>query len=123
MGGLRVKARGADRCAATMHQAARQVEHPERAAREASTILVGRIRSTAPREKGVLANSFQADPHGGTAIAASELVYAPVINGGWPAHNISPNPFTQRALDQADAQIVELYLDDVDDALAGVKGV
>jgi len=58
-----------------------------------------RARARAPKVSGTLRGSIRArDLGNGAAAVASDLVYAPVIHYGWPAHNIHAQPFLTTAL-------------------------
>ncbi len=44
----------------------------------------------------------------------STLPYANAIHYGWPAHNVKPNPFMERASRQAADRIERQILNDMD---------
>ena len=61
---------------------------------------------------GRLARSIRAGAtaHTGYVRAGGAAVpYAPPIHWGWPAHNISPNPFLYDALDERAIEVIALY--------------
>lgn len=113
---------GADRFARTMLAAASDIAHPTQAASEAGRVVQEQGSRNAPRRTGRLAGSIRARTSGGNAEIGSDLIYAPVIHNGWPAHNIRANPFLRRALDQRATQIVAIYTREMSNALKQVKG-
>lgn len=59
--------------------------------------LAGSVRAGATRTKGYVRAGGRAIP------------YAGVIHFGWPAHNISPNPFIYDALDDRKQDVIDKY--------------
>jgi hypothetical protein len=76
---------------------------------ENARLVEQRAKANAPKLTGQLAGSVRAKDLGkGAAQVSSELIYAPVINYGWPAHNIAAQPFLTEALADS-AQLVEAH--------------
>jgi hypothetical protein len=73
-----------------------------------------------PRRTGRLAGSLYAAAGPDYAVAASDLVYAGVIHGGWRAHGIEPQPFLSDAADRVEPRVLDLYTDRLDDILHDV---
>lgn len=105
----------------TLHDAEQQIEHMDQG--ENARQVQQRAQARAPKVTGRLRASIVAKDLGqGKAQVASELVYAPVIHYGWPAHSISPQPFLTTALDDS-VQLVEAdNLRQANQALSHVRG-
>jgi hypothetical protein len=73
--------------------------------------LVQAISATAPRDTGRLAGSFKPRGTRTTAKAVSSLVYAPVIQYGWPGHGIEAQNYADRALATAAPRARQKYDD------------
>jgi hypothetical protein len=71
--------------------------------------VVKAVQGTAPRQSGKLAGSFRASGTRTTAKARTSLIYAPVIEYGWGAHNIDPQGYAQRALNSSTSGIMAKY--------------
>lgn len=86
---------------------------------DAAEVVAERARSNAPRRSGRLASSIRAKATNTTGLveAGVGLAYGGVIHFGWPAHNISPQPFLYDALDERTQQVVEVYEQRVDDLI------
>ena len=86
-------------------------------------LIQQRAQARAPKRTGTLGGSIYARNLGaGAAIAASDLVYAPVIHYGWARHNIAAQPFLETAMTDS-VRIVEANADrDAEKILSRVKG-
>jgi hypothetical protein len=71
--------------------------------------LARAIGSAAPRLTGTLAGSFHGKGSKDTAEVTSELVYAPVIENGWAAHNIEARHYAESTLTQSEGTIQKRY--------------
>jgi hypothetical protein len=68
------------------------------------------VSAAAPKgETGKLASSFRPSGIRTKARAKSSLIYAPVINYGWHAHNIEGAHYAERALDRFGQQAHRMY--------------
>jgi hypothetical protein len=115
--------KGADRLAATLDDAARQLGDLRDANAEAANTVESVAALTAPRRTGALAGSVVGEVVEGGAQIGSDLIYAPVIHNGWAAHHIAPQPFLLDAAERTTAQWVGAYDKAVNAALEGVEGV
>ena len=80
--------------------------------REAAELVAVNAKQRAPRRSGKLAGSIRAGAtlYSGTVKAGGgKIVYAAPIHWGWPAHNISPNPFLYEALDSRTPEVIGKY--------------
>ena len=59
------------------------------------------ISALAPRDTGALAGSFRAVGAKDRATVESDLIYAPVQNYGWSAHNIDALHFAEDGLERS----------------------
>jgi len=119
--GPTIEVRGADRLARTARAAARDLRDLAAANRRVADGIMRAARP--PRRTGRLAASLTPSATATEATVSSPLVYAPVIEFGWPGHNIEATHFLADALDARYGPTVAIYADTVDQALAQVKGI
>ena len=76
----------------------------------------------APKRSGRLASSGRvvADNVTGTVTFGSSLAYAAVIHNGWPAHNITANPFVLDAVEATEGARIRLYHNRIRDLTKGI---
>lgn len=117
----RITVQGDETFRRTLHAAADELANLDQS--DSARLVQQRAQARAPKRSGTLARSVQArDLGNGTAAVASDLVYAPVIHYGWPAHGISPEPFLTDALADS-TQLVEIAsLREAQRILATVRG-
>ena len=82
--------------------------------RRAADVVAKAIAAAAPRVTGALAGSFRASSTGDRATVESDLIYAPVINNGWPAHGIDAQHYAEDGLERSTAAVEKTYSDGVD---------
>jgi hypothetical protein len=82
--------------------------------------------SRAPRRSGALAGTVR----GNRAAAVSRVMagkaavpYAGAIHWGWPARNISPNPFISEAASDSEAEILMMFEQGIQKVISAVEGV
>ena len=75
------------------------------------------VEGTAPRTTGRLAGSFRPSGTRTMARARSSLVYAPVIEYGWPRHNIEGQKYAERALASSAPKVKQEYSQGIDKLL------
>jgi hypothetical protein len=114
--------RGAEELERTMRQAGDDLRDLTTASKRAGDVVVGAARGRAPRRSGQLAASLfpVATPAGVTVSARA--VYAGPIHWGWPARHIAANPFLSEAATRTEDTWVGFYLDEVQAAIAKVRG-
>jgi hypothetical protein len=91
--------------------------------REAAEVVAGDARSNAPRLTGKLAGSIKgrATKTRATVTAGSRFIpYAGPIHFGWPARNISPQPFLYDAIDRRRDEVVRKYQERVGELVVRV---
>ena len=91
--------------------------------RRVGDLVLSRARPRTPVRSGRLVGSLSATADAGSVEMGSSLVYAGPIHNGWPARHIAANPFLTDAARSSQDQWVGLYADELDDIIAGVKGV
>jgi hypothetical protein len=80
--------------------------------KKVAAALVPRVAGLAPKgETGKLSSSFRPSGLRTKARVKSSLVYAPVQNYGWHAHNIEPKRFAERALGGFQSNAAHMYDD------------
>lgn len=87
----------------------------------AGRLLVSRAGNRSPRVSGALGASLQADVAGDGFAITSALPYFGPIHQGWPARNIEAQPFVVDTVVAAEAEVVDVYAEDVDDTLSHFK--
>ena len=113
---------GDERLAATTRAAAHDLADMDTSNRAVGEVVRARAASAAPKVTGALAGSVRADVTANGVDVASDLVYAPVINNGWAAHNIVAQPFMTNALADATSLVLAKYTDEIGDDMRQVKG-
>lgn len=106
---------------ASLRQAADHLVDSEVNTKAAQTLLE-KANPKTPRDTGTLAasGSVEADAEGGTV--TYDEVYAGVIHNGWPDHNIDAQPWlAETAVDQRE-DLVDVYVDHIEDLLHRVHG-
>jgi hypothetical protein len=79
-------------------------------------------RAAAPFVTGALRASLHAETGDGRVTVSSGLVYAGVIHNGWADHGITANPFLVPVAEQTEPMWGRIYLAEVKQAAAHVKG-
>lgn len=113
---------GDEDLARTTRAAADDLADMDSANRAIGELVRARAASAAPKLTGALAGSVRASATATEIEVVSDLVYAPVINNGWPGHNISAQPFMTSALNAATATIVDRYADETSQAVSHIHG-
>lgn len=109
---------GGARFRATIRRADEGIES-KAPARKAARIAGQAARIAAPRRTGRLARSITVK---NTTVRAN-AVYAGPINYGWPRRNIKAQPFMYDAMRKVEPQWLAEFTDNIDRALARVKGI
>lgn len=117
-----VRVEGADTLARTAHAAARELDDLTAVNREVADTWAAVARGVAPRRSGQLARSTEPTATRDTAEVGSPLIYAGPIHSGWPAHNISPQPYIARTLDTRQGQVTATYERGVADIIDQIRG-
>lgn len=80
--------------------------------KEAAEIVAREAAVRSPRRSGLLADSiasYGTVSKGTVRIGSGTVPYAGPIIYGWPARNISPNPFVYKALDARRQEVIDLH--------------
>jgi hypothetical protein len=89
---------------------------------EAAGLVAAAISVRAPRRTGRLARSVRSGartPTGSQVVVTA--VYGGVIEGGWPARNIRPQPYVAPAVEATEPQFLGVYEDHVNQALRNME--
>jgi phage gpG-like protein len=113
---------GADRLAASLHSAAKDLTNMGDANAKAGGIVVQDARSRAPRRSGRLAGSIQATPAPDGVDIEATVVYAGVIEYGYPSRNIRAQPYLTPAVEATQSHFLTVYQDATQRVLDNVKG-
>lgn len=87
-----------------------------------ATIVANAGRGRAPVRTGALAGSLKPSRAATKASIRSRLAYAGPVHWGWPARNISPNPFLSDAAVQTESEWLGLFEAELDRIVAKVSG-
>lgn len=119
----KVTVHGAERLQATMTRAGHELAHMDAANARVATTVAQRARGAAPRRSGALARSTTGRAASGNrAEMTATVIYAGVIHNGWRRHHISPNPYLARTVERMEPQIVNLYGQEAQKIMDGVRG-
>jgi hypothetical protein len=78
----------------------------------AATVVAQRAGQLVPRRSGLLASTVRSSGQGAGGVVRSgraSVPYAGPIHFGWPARNISPQPFLFDAIDDRRGEVLEVY--------------
>lgn len=120
-----VKVQGARELEHTCRDAGDSLEDMTRAHGTAGNYVARLAKGKAPVRSGTLANSIravQAPTQVAITAGGPGIPYAGPIHWGWPARNISAQPFLTDALAEAETSVQEIYADDVRRTVATIHG-
>lgn len=117
-----IRVRGDARLAATLTAAGRDVAELDDAAAAAGRLVTAAAKRRTPRRSGRLAGSIRSTPAGGSVSIWSPVVYAGVIEYGWPRRTIAAAAMIRGAVDASRPRVVELYRKDAQRVCDTVKG-
>jgi hypothetical protein len=111
---------GADRLERTLDAAAGDLDDLSTPLRRVATNIAA--ATDPPRLTGALKASIRGTADAREAVVGSNLVYAPVQEYGWRAHNIRPHRFLSSAFAARSRDAVDELGDAVNEAISQVKG-
>lgn len=117
-----VTVQGAETLVRTLRRADDRIHHLETVNHQVARTLTARARAAAPRRSGFLSASGRELATADYAAVEFTAVYAGVINFGWPARNITPQPFATGAVRDSQPQVLAMYGHELDSILDDVKG-
>jgi len=116
---------GADTLRATLAKAAHDLGDLSGPGKRSGAVVVARARSLVPRLSGALQGSIRAE----AAKQAVDLMagyasvpYAGVIEGGWRARNIRPQPYLRPALAESESEVEREYEGELEAIAGRIKG-
>lgn len=110
----------------TMKRAGLDISELKDAHKHVGDIVAREARARAPRRTGKLASSVKAARQQGRArvtAGSARVPYAAPIHWGWPSRGIAARPFVSDAARDTEPQWVAVYVRDVEQALAKVRGI
>lgn len=111
-----VSVKGDDKVVRALRDVADEVEDLDAFERIADDLARAAARH-APKRTGRLAGSLRGDRSKSKAIVRSTLVYAGPINYGWPARNIAPSGFMQKADQEIQPRAVRELENEINDVI------
>ncbi|HKE75222.1 MAG TPA: hypothetical protein VKB57_16490 [Acidimicrobiales bacterium] len=117
---VKITVEGADRLARTLQKAADDLADWTPVHGKVARMIAAATQP--PSRSGALKASIRGTGTATEAVVGSSLVYAPVIEFGWPRRNIRPRRFLTSAFDSHRDQAVSMYSDAVADTIGHVKG-
>ena len=88
--------------------------------KRAADVIVREAQRRAPHKSGKLAGAIRSTSAGARARVVSgkaAVQYARVIEFGWPGHNIEPQPHLYPAVSAKSQEMLEVYMNGVDELL------
>jgi len=122
MAGNRTTVEGDAALKATTRHAADEIGDLDSTGRAAGEVVRARAASAAPKVSGRLAGSVRVVASAQEVVVASDLVYAPRINFGWPAGGLAAQPFLTDALADTERAITDQYERRVNAIVGGIRG-
>lgn len=116
---------GAENLARTMRRAAEAMQDMPRPNASTAGLIARTALGRVPRRSGALASSIRAETVKAAAVVYAgsySVPYAGVIQYGWPAHNISAQPFLTDALSSTEPQWLGDYEREVQRYCSDVRG-
>jgi hypothetical protein len=114
---------GADQLVRTLHEFAADLDDLSPANQKAAQLLLDKAGPRTPRASGALAASGHVEVDASGAAVVYDEVYAGVIHNGWPDHNISPQPWLADTAVDEQPDLVEVYVDHIEDLAHQVHGI
>lgn len=100
-----------------LHNLADATRHLQPAHQAAGQLLLERADPRTPRQSGRLAASGRVDAATSETAVVYDEVYAGPIHNGWPAHNISPQPWLLETVDESQSAVLDVFVDYFEDAI------
>lgn len=122
---IRLDAKGLGRLARTLKQAGADMGDLKAAYKRAAEVVKPEVKDLTPVRSGRLRRTIRtgATQKAGVVRAGNgSVVYAGVINYGWPGHHIEPKWFMQDGLISAEAEVDGIFADAMDKAIQQIKG-
>lgn len=110
----------------TLRRAGRDLDEVKDAHRKAAAFVANAAAARAPRRTGALASTVRGNNAARKATVSAgraRVPYAGPIHWGWPARNITAQPFIADAAQDTEPAWVRLYLDDIKDIIGKVRGL
>lgn len=85
--------------------------------KDAADKVATEARKRAPRRTGRLAGSIRSGATQRHAYVKTNLIYGPVIEFGWPGHNIEPQPYIYAAIGSTRDDVMEAYAEGLEDLM------
>ena len=118
-----VEVKGAAELSRSLHHAADELEDLSETNARAGEYVRARAAANAPRRTGALATSLRVTVDPAAVTVESDLIYANPIHWGWPARNISAQPFLADALEATSSAVVDMYAANNERVLSHVHGI
>lgn len=119
MAGVTIKVEGLKELSKSLKDISRELpKELVKLSKEAAGIVSPEAQSLAPVRSGRLRAAVKPGAtQAGAYVKVSGLPYVGPIIGGWPKHNIKPNPFLFKALDNKTPAVVDVYQDGIADLI------
>lgn len=117
-----IEVEGATELRATLAKAGADLDDFHDAHGKVAALVGRRAAQLAPKVSGALAASMSPTAENTAALIGFGVVYAGVIEGGWPRHNIAATRFATTAAQETEDAWLGIYAARVDDIVGSVKG-
>lgn len=118
----KVKVEGTARLARTLKDAGAEVADLTDLNRQVGGLVAGSAQGKAPIASGALAGSIAGKGTKTAGVVTASVPYAGVQEFGWPARNITAQPFGIPALEGQEGAIVDAYERKLAEVIGRVKG-
>lgn len=121
-----VQIEGLNTLVRTLNRAGEDISDLKDAHARAGEVVARQAAASAPRRSGALAASVRPARQARRArvqAGKASVPYAPPIHWGWPTRGIEAQPFVSEAAQATEPVWLPIYMADVKQALAKVKGV
>lgn len=121
---MRLNAKGLRTAASQFRAAGVDMQQLKGAYKKMAGVVKNNTGHVVPHRSGDLKRTLRASAtqkSGVVRAGNSKIVYAGVINYGWPRHNIKAQHFMQTGLAMSEAEVISLYAQAIDDALKSIN--
>lgn len=121
---MRLNAKGLRTAAAQFRATGADMQQLKSSYKKMAGVVKNNVGHVVPVRSGTLKRTLRASAtqkSGVVRAGTKKVVYAGVINYGWPKHNIKAQNFMQTGLSMSEAEIISLYAQAMDDALKTIN--
>lgn len=121
---MKLNAKGLRTAASQFRAAGVDMQQLKGAYKKMAGVVKTNVGHVVPVKNGDLKRTIRASAtqkSGVVRAGTKKVVYAGVINYGWPKRNIKAQNFMQNGLAMSEAEVISLYAQAIDDALKSIN--